>query len=306
LAAASDTPVSFVGEIGTGKKVLAQTLHFASERRRGNLAILDCRQSTSEQLRRELVGPAVISVEGVIKTDPVEFGGLLHPSQSGTLVLSGVGRLAVDLQELLVREIKDDSPRWRLVATERETLESCLADGRLIESFYYLLTRFVIAVPPLRERSAELADHCQWILARRQPTTAKGEPVAGISPEAMRVLESYDWPGNLVELEAVLLTAARRAAKPILSVRDLPQRLSKPVEREELSVETPQLPALDAMLESIEQRMVELALRLFKGNKSKAAEALGISRPRLHKRAGQIGRATLKPDERRQDEMPAD
>lgn len=286
LAIASDTPVSFVGEIGTGKTALAQTLHFASERRRGNLAILDCRQSTSEQLRSALVGPAVISVEGAIQTEPADFGGLLHPSQSGTMILLGVGRLAVDLQELLVREMKDETPRWRLVATERETLESCLADGRLIASLYYLLSRFVISVPALRERPLELADHCQWILALRRPTTAKGEPVVGISPEAMQVLEGYDWPGNLVELEAVLLTAARRASKPMLSPRDLSRRLSKAAEREDISGETPQLPALDAMLDAIEQRMIELALRLFKGNKSKAAEALGISRPRLHKRAG--------------------
>lgn len=297
LAVESDIPVMFIGEIGTGKKTLAQTLHFASERRRRNLAILDCRQMTGEQIRRELIGPAVISSEGAVKADSAEFGGLLHPSQGGTLVVVGVGRLPMDMQELLARETKVEA-RWRLVATEREPLEAFLADGRLARSLYYLLTRLVIVVPPLRERPMELADHCQWLLKQRRLATAKSEPLAGISPEAMQVLERYDWPGNLVELDAVLQTAARRATKPMLSPRDLPRRLTEPSRRDELAMEIAPLPPLDELLGRVECRMIDLALRLFKGNKSKAAQALGISRPRLHNRARRIAPAT--PPTRRQ------
>jgi DNA-binding NtrC family response regulator len=286
LAAQSDTPVAIVGEAGVGKRTLARVLHFASERRRRNLAVLDCRMLPNEQLRRELVGAGGVSTEAAPTSAARPSGGLLSQQVGGTLVLLGAARLPFDLQELLARESDaDESPRWRIVATEREPLENALADGRLARGLYYLLTRFIIQVPPLRDRTAELGDHCQWILDRLRAESPSA--ASAVSPDALDVLVRYRWPGNLVELESVLRTSALRTSKPILGARDLPRRLLKPEEQDERRAERAPLPQLDEMLETIERRMVELSMRLHKGNKSKAAASLGISRQRLIRRVEQ-------------------
>lgn len=286
LAAQSDIPVALVGEAGVGKRTLARVLHFASDRRRRNLAVLDCRMLPNDQLRRELVGAEAVSTEGALATAPRPSGGLLRQEVGGTLVLLGAARLPVDLQELLARESDaDQSPRWRIVATEREPLENALADGRMAREFYFLLTRFVVHVPPLRDRTAELGDHCQWILDRVRAESPSA--ASAVSPDALEVLARRRWPGNLIELESVLRAAALRTNKPILSARDLPRRLLKPEEQEERETDRAPLPPLDELLETVERRMVELSMRLHKGNKSKAAAALGISRQRLIRRVEQ-------------------
>lgn len=284
LASGSDTPCALVGEAGTGKKSLAKVLHFASDRRRRNVAVVDCRILTHDHMRQELLGTELVSTEGKAGPASSRVGGLLHEETGGTLVLLGVARLSVDLQELLVREVgKEDPPRWRIVATERETLESCFADGRLVRGLYYLLSRFVIFVPPLRDRNAELPDHCQWVLERLRAESRC--TVSTISAEALEVLGRYSWPGNLVELESVIRSSVRRASKSILAVRDLPRRFLKPEEPEATMPTASPLPPMDTLLAEVERRMVDLALEAHRGNKSRAAASLGISRQRLLRRA---------------------
>jgi len=295
LAAGSDLPVTFVGETGTGKKSLAKILHVASKRRSRNLIVLDCRALPAESQRSELIDITHVTTEAEHRDDE-PGGAILEETAGGTLVVVGITRLASDLQELLVRSIHSGSSSlWRIIATEREPLDKALADGRLTESLYYLLTRILIEVPPLRERSEELGELVTQTMERlRLEQNARPEQnslavVGGIDPSAWEALRKYEWPGNLTELDVVLRSAIKRAAKPLISSRDLPRRLLKSEPAEwVVSSKTPIVP-LDELLESVERRMIELALRRNKGNKSKAAEELGISRPRLHRRAEQLG-----------------
>ena len=290
LAASADLAVSFVGENGTGKKTLAKILHVASKRRSRNLVVLDCRALPAESQRAELLDITHITTRAEQRGDDDSRGRLLDESAGGTLVIVGIAKLATDLQELLVRTFGNaDPPLWRIIATEREPLERALADGRLTESLYYLLTRVVIDVPPLRDRLAELSDLITQTLEGFLKNDADLGTVAGIDPAALDALRKYDWPGNLTELETVLRGAVRRATKPFLAVRDLPKKVIRSEPTDPAGETGTKIVPLDELLESVERRMIDLALRRHKGNKSKAAEELGISRPRLHRRAEQLG-----------------
>ena len=252
--------------------------------------MLNCRGLSAEAQRAELLDITHITTSAEQRGDEEPRGRLLDESAGGTLVIVGVAKLATDLQELLVRTFGNaDPPLWRIIATEREPLEGALSDGRLAESLYYLLTRITIEVPPLRKRQAELSDLVTQTIEGLRKDTADANAVAGIDPAALEALRKYDWPGNLTELETVLQGAIRRTQKPFLATRDLPRRVLRSEPTNPVGEREAKIVPLDELLESVERRMIDIALRRHKGNKSKAAEELGISRPRLHRRAEQLG-----------------
>lgn len=306
LAAGTELPVTFLGETGTGKKTLAKILHVASKRRTRNLLFLDCRALPPDAQRSALIDITHITTEAEHRAD-VPGAAILEESAGGTLVVVGVTRLAPDLQELLVRLISSEtSPLWRVVATEREPLSNARADGRLNENLYYLLTRILIDVPPLRERMDELGELVTQTMEHLRQQSAEPSVAIGVDPTAAEAIRKYEWPGNLTELETVLRTAVKRANRPLISSRDLPRRVLKAEPSEFLAGKEKRITPLDDLLESVERRMIELALRRHKGNKSKAAEELGISRPRLHRRAEQLGFSLGPLEENPSDAMKSD
>lgn len=303
LAAGTEFPVTFIGETGVGKKTLAKILHVASKRRSRNLLFLDCRALPPDAQRSELIDITHVTTEAEHREEE-PGAAILEETAGGTLVIVGVTRMALDLQELLVRSIGGNpSPLWRVIAAEREPLVKALADGRLNESLFYLLTRITIEVPPLRERTDEFADLVTQIIESLRQQSTEQTVASGVDPTAMDAIRKYDWPGNLAELETVLRSSAKRASKPLISSRDLPRRVLKAEPNETISDRETRIIPLDQLLESVERRMIELALRRHKGNKSKAAEELGISRPRLHRRAEQLG-FSLGPLEENPSEAP--
>ncbi|MBX9654039.1 sigma 54-interacting transcriptional regulator [bacterium] len=303
LAAGTELPVTFLGETGTGKKTLAKILHVASKRRTRNLLFLDCRALPPDAQRSELIDITHVTTEAEHRDDE-PGAAILEESAGGTLVVVGVTRLAPDLQELLVRLISNDtSPLWRVVATDREPLSNALIDGRLNENLYYLLTRIVVDVPPLRERGDELGELVTQTMEQLRQQSTEPSVAIGVDPTALEAIRKYEWPGNLTELETVLRAASKRANRPLISSRDLPRRVLKAEPSESLAGKETRILPLDDLLESVERRMIELALRRHKGNKSKAAEELGISRPRLHRRAEQLG-FSLGPLEENPNEAP--
>jgi PAS domain S-box-containing protein len=274
-AAATISPAWIVAEPGAGARTVAAAIHRASAGSEGPLLTLDVAALPPEELERPLW--AVLTND----REPV--------AASSTLLLVGASGLGRDLQARLVAAL----PRFlaagiRILATSNADPRLDLEADQLRDDFYYAMTGLVLTLPPLRERLAELPLLAQHFLERANRST--GVCRLGLTPAALEALRSYDWPGNLAELERVIRWAHERAQGDVIDAPDLPATI-----RGEWACAfpppgpaTPEL-GLDATLEAIERRLIERALQLARFNKSRAADRLGISRPRLYRRMQELG-----------------
>jgi DNA-binding NtrC family response regulator len=153
--------------------------------------------------------------------------------------------------------------------------------GRLLEEFHCLLSTVTIHLPPLRERLADLPWLIDGFLGRTAPLYER--PITGLSAEAVDVLRSYRWPGNLTELYEVVRGACFHAQGARVELADLPYHLRAAMAPAERTL------PLDSLLEQVEARLIRLALRLTRNNKTRAAELLAIWKPRLLRRMEALG-----------------
>lgn len=277
LAINTKHPTLLLGESGVGKTYLARLIHEHGSNPGATFETLNCIDVSAGAQRQQLLGRWT-------ELEKPGAAGLLNARGPGTLLIRGVTHLALDLQSEIARRFSGDAEGWRLIATERAPIEPALGDGRLLESLYQLLTTVVIAVPPLRQRRDDLADCCAWFLE-----ACGDEPHAtGFDDEALRLLLAYDWPGNVRELDSVLRACARNAAGRLIGPDDLPTRIRTPGMADG-DIAPSILPPLDEALDALQRDLVRQALQRFRGNKSKAAEALRISRPRMLRLVEQLG-----------------
>jgi PAS domain S-box-containing protein len=268
LAAGSQVSLLLVGPPGTGKDYLARVIHAQSESHGQPLLCLDARQPAQT---------LALAIEQANMN-----GKQLLPASPTTIYLHLPDRLPRDLQERLVRS------GLRLLAGAEDDLAKALADGRVRDDLYYQLTTLVIPLPPLRERQVDIPLLAQDLLEERNRVAE--HQVSSISGAALKVLEQHVWPGNLDEFREVLTQAHARCKQHELDVGDLPLAVRTAAGLAQM----PDRPAdrtlpLDALLESAERRLIQLALRQARGNLSKAATVLAISRPRLYRRMQQLG-----------------
>ncbi|MDQ3263421.1 MAG: sigma 54-interacting transcriptional regulator, partial [Myxococcota bacterium] len=276
-----DTPVLIVGDPGTGKRALAQSIHALSARALGPFVAVDCRRSADE-LSEELFGQ--LGGQG-----GVHQASALLRADSGTLLLRNVDALRPETAVRLVRLLearRAPSPRGgeeavdlRVLATSCRSLGELLIEGGLHPELVRLFPGGSLELPSLRARATDvlpLFEHFAAQVARRHfqvPPT--------LTPDARRLLTDYSWPRNVEELR--LLTerlALLFPAQEIPSVR-------LPPELQQGSLERPR--SLDHMLARLEREAVVEALREARGKKIRAAEILGISRPTLDKKISDYG-----------------
>jgi PAS domain-containing protein len=268
IAATIDSSALFLGESGVGKLTLAKVLHYQIKDR-GWSAVLDAEALDPDQQHDFLFGDR----------------GALSQGGPGRLILRRPSLLAFNVQKELMDAHSAEDRRWRLLATDRDPVERAVSEGRLHPSLYFALTTFTIAAPPLRERKEDVADFVALLLDRRQMDRGGMLPIP--TAAALAALEGYEWPGNLRELSMAVESAAHKAAGGALDVPHLPPRIVRgtlPPSRSE-SVKPP---PLDELLERLERRMLRQAYSTFRGNKSKAAEHLGLSRARFIRRWDQL------------------
>jgi transcriptional regulator with PAS, ATPase and Fis domain len=276
LAASLATPVLIVGEAGCGKETVARVLHAHSPRREKAFISLDCAL---------LPPPAVAEVL-------LTSQATVHRRLAGTVYLHEPQRLPRDVQQDVLALLNAaDAPRL---------LAGCCSDpdedaraGRLLPELWCALSVLVLRVPPLRERRADLPLLVQRMLLR--VASLVDPPVTELTPAAWEVLRGHTWPGNLNELAAVLSSACL-AARGRLDAADLPASLrlaQRLADTPGLAVDKP-LP-LDELLKDTERRLIQLALRRTRGNKLRAAELLGVSRPRLTRRMEVLGLIETEP-----------
>jgi DNA-binding NtrC family response regulator len=276
-AAGSNVPVLIVGEPGTGRGQVASAIHQAGPDRQAPLVPFDCAALPHDVLERELFGAPPTP-----GTPPV-LPRLALPGGS-TLLIGDIVDLPRDLQARLSGAI---GSQVRLIATTFHDPDNALRAERLRPDLYYALTALVIRLPRLRERVEELPLFAQHFLERANERG--GRQRSGFTEGALRVFAAYDWPGNFRELARVIDAAHMRGAGDLIGIDDLPAAIRGNLGAPGVpTVAAAPAVSLDELLTRVERRLIENALHRARNNKSRAADLLGISRPRLYRRMHEL------------------
>ncbi|MBW3628841.1 MAG: sigma-54 dependent transcriptional regulator [Gemmatimonadetes bacterium] len=282
--AASGLPVLITGESGTGKELIAQELHRIS---RGKAFVpVNCAAIPENLLESELFGHERGAFTGADR----EHVGLFESADGGTLFLDEIGELPLGLQPKLLRALESGefrrvgaarprTARARIIAATNRDLEDEVRQGRFREDLYWRLNVLHLAVPPLRERPADiplLAEHLLRAAALGRPTAP-----TRIAPQAMALLTAYPWPGNARELRNVVERAAALAVAEEIRPDDLPDRI---LESGHTAVIVSEAAKRQVPLREVERSYIQDVLRQTGGNKSRAAEILGLDRKTLYRK----------------------
>jgi len=286
----SESTVLITGESGTGKELIARAIHRLGRRASGPFIPFNCTAAPADLIESLLFGHRRGAFTGALSDNE----GLVRAAEGGTLFLDEIGDLPPHLQPKLLRFLQEGevhtlgekTPRKvnvRVVAATHKELGREVREGRFREDLYYRVAALTLEVPPLRERPDDitaLISHYLTHFARRNDRA-----VAGITAEAIQVLQNYSWPGNVRELAAEIERLVLYAdAGQTISAADISPRINPAPARP--AAEHPHGPApLDNMLDDFERRLITEALRLHDYNVARAATALGLgSRQTLYKK----------------------
>jgi DNA-binding NtrC family response regulator len=296
IAAAARVPVLILGESGTGKEHIAQAIHRLSPRAGGPWVTVNCSALPEGLLEAEMFGHE----KGAFTDARQARKGLLELADGGTLFLDEVGDMALPLQPKLLRAIETQTFRRigsqkesrvdvRFVAATHRNLRAMVDQGSFRQDLYYRLNVGTIEVPPLRERQEDIVLLARHFLARFAQTIGCPEPALG--DEVERCLLAYRWPGNIRELRNVIERALILCRDPVVQRDQLPREIAGSVAAASAVAGRPPAwrPGADLSLASVERRHIQQVLDHCRGNKTRAAEMLGISRLTLRSRLRDIG-----------------
>ncbi len=278
--APTDSTVLLTGESGSGKEVLARTLHGMSLRSERPFVPINCGAISPELIESELFGHAKGAFTGANESHQ----GLLYYAQGGTLFLDEIGELPLSMQTKLLRVLEDRRIRpvgstkevdvdVRIVAATNVNLDVEVKRGRFRQDLYYRLQVMPIEMPPLRTRPEDielLANYFIKVFAKK----LRIDPLT-ISPDMLARLQAYEWPGNVRELRNFI---ERSLILGYFPKEDLPLNLD--LDEREQTEENPQ----NESLEQVEKAHILRVLNACSGNKSEAARRLGVSRKTLERK----------------------
>ena len=290
--AQTDATVLLEGESGTGKELLAKAVHFHSDRRDHPLIIVNCAAIPENLLESELFGHRRGAFTGAI----TDKQGKFEAAHRGTIFLDEIGDLPLLMQAKILRVLQDREVDKvgdlrpvrvdiRVVAATNRNLEKMVADGSFREDLYYRLAVVAIRMPPLRERTDDMASLVEHLLAKHGARLGKAQ--AAIDPDVYSVFNLYSWPGNIRELENVIQRALVLDRDNVIGLDDLPDRLR---DREpSVAGLRMELPDDGLSLEDVERELLSAALMKHDWNQTKAAAYLDISRSALIYRMQKFG-----------------
>lgn len=286
LAAGSRASVLCLGEVGTGKKQVARTIHY-SQLQPGALVPLAC-----GALEPNLLRGTLRSVSTRCSADA---------TFRATLLLEDVDQLCPEAHADVWQLFEFRPGQVRVIATSSRTqtdLEAALANPRLVCA----LATMTIHLPALRDRPADLPLLAQAFLERENVDNPK--QLGGFMPEALDVLAAHAWPGNLDELTLVVQETHARARFGRVEANDLPERIRWSSTAAVHSAQVDEPIVLEELLANLEKELIERAIARARGNKSKAAKLLGLNRPRLYRRLVQLGLAEEDSEEGEASDKP--
>jgi transcriptional regulator with PAS, ATPase and Fis domain len=295
--APTDSTVLISGESGTGKEVVSRYIHSLSERSEGAFHSVNCGALPENLLESELFGHVKGSFTGAVR----DKEGLLVAARGGTFFLDEIGEMSPALQVKLLRALQEREVipvgateavpvDVRIIAATNRELEDEIRRGTFRSDLYYRLNVIALHLPPLRERKEDiplLAHHFLERMAaeRGRRGDGAGAPLVRLGEEAMDVLVGYDWPGNVRELENALERAAVVSEGEEIRPDHLPERVRQAPESRLVSETLPPNPPMEV----IEQAYIHWVLEAEGGNKTRAAEVLGIDPSTLYRKLNRYG-----------------
>ena len=308
--APTDATVLIQGETGTGKELLAKTIHHHSERR-GPFVALNCPGIPSELLESELFGYERGAFTGAVERRIGKF----EAAAGGTLMLDEIADMPLALQAKLLRVLQEreftrvggrDALRAdvRIIAASNQDLEAAVRAGRFRDDLFFRLNVVRLTLPPLRERRGDIPDLIQFFIDKFNRDL--GTAIVGVSDDGREMLMHHTWPGNVRELENALLRAAvlargrtlvpedfalagqpRQSSAEVLPLEEaVRHRLAELLER---NAGTPVGELHATLISAVERPLIEIVLERSGGNQVKAAEMLGINRNTLRKKITELG-----------------
>ena len=287
----TDSTVLISGESGTGKEVLARFIHDRSHRSENAFLSINCGALSDNLLESELFGHVKGSFTGAVK----DKDGLLVAAEGGTFFMDEIGEMSPATQVKLLRAIQEREVipvgstqavpvDVRLVAATNRDLEAEITRGAFRSDLYYRLNVIQLHLPPLRERRDDIPILARHFLDGEAAASGRERPL-DLSEDALRTLSSYDWPGNVRELQNALERAAVVTTGRTIKPDDLPERVRE--------TPTPRLiqeePARNPTMDIVEQAYILWVLEAEGGNKTRAAEVLGIDPSTLYRKLNRYG-----------------
>jgi DNA-binding NtrC family response regulator len=285
IARVADTKSTILlyGERGTGKELVARSIHYNSQRSDRPFVTVDCASLVETLMESELFGHVRGAFTGALQAKR----GLFEEADGGTLFLDEVGNLSLSTQAKLLRFLQEYEIKRvggtenikvdvRVIAATNQFLEPLVKSGNFREDLFDRLNVVPISLPPLREKKEDIPLLIIHFLQKSSEENRK--QISYISPEALDILTQYSWPGNVRELRHTIERAVVLSTQPIILPEDLPKKMLEEVKGEEIQFPEELLP-----LREVERRYVLKVLRETKGNKKKASEILGIDRTTLYR-----------------------
>ncbi len=302
MAAASDATVLVLGETGTGKELVAKTIHHHSDRRAGPLVCVNCAALSENLIESELFGHVRGAFTGAVRDQEGRF----ERANGGTLFLDEVGeipplvqvKLLRVLQEREIERVGESRPRKvdvRVIAATHRNLRQCVREGSFREDLFYRLKVFPLALPPLRDRKEDIPLLVAGFIERFRRTTSKD--ITGLMPDAARILMDYCWPGNVRELENAIEHAFVTCPGGKIGPFDLPIEIRRvELKRQVCGDSAGRAEDRSAGARTVSRRrrrpatreQLYEALRGSDWNKAEAGRKLGITRTQVWRRMRQL------------------
>jgi DNA-binding NtrC family response regulator len=288
--APSDVTILITGESGTGKEVIADLIHTLSPRAKNKAIKVNCAALPRELIESELFG----SVKGAFTGANADRSGLFRQAEGGTLFLDEISEMPVDTQSKLLRVLQDQEVRpvggktsyktnCRIIAATNRKPEDAIKDGKLRDDLFYRISAISVHLPPLRERRDDIMPLAHSFLKRF--AAQANRTVCEFSLDAKERLTSYDWPGNIRQLQneiqrAVLLCEGDEVKACDFSVTNVNTTSAAPAADHDTNF---------TLLESVERNTIIQMLKATGGNKLEAAKRLGIGRQTLYNKIEAYG-----------------
>lgn len=300
LGAKTPATVLLRGESGTGKELFAHAIHNASNRKFNKFVRVNCAAISESLLESELFGYEEGAFSGAKRGGK---RGLFEEANNGSIFLDEIGELSANTQAKLLRVLQENEIvrvggtkpipiNVRVIAATNVNLEKGIADGTFREDLYYRLNKLPIQIPPLRRRKEDIAELCHHLI--RKLNQDYGRNVENITDEAIQLLVSYDWPGNIRELENVIGRAMinMKFNENNIDITHIPilnNNIRNTLDEPQIVIQDNL--ALSSMVEKFEEKIIMETLKKYNGNKTATAKSLGISLRNLYYKMEKYGLA---------------
>ncbi|HIR55363.1 MAG TPA: sigma 54-interacting transcriptional regulator [Candidatus Scatomorpha intestinigallinarum] len=294
--AATPSPILIQGESGTGKELFANAIHCASQRRDKPFVAINCAAIPRDLIGSELFGYVGGSFTGASRTGAK---GKFELADGGTLFLDEIGEMPVEMQSVLLRALEENTITRigatkpinvdvRIITATNKDLPKCISEGSFRADLYYRLSVINLNMVPLRQRREDIPVLADYFL--KHFAASNNKPMKGISTEAMTAMMEYAWPGNVRELRNAVERGVIVSKNGYIEAEDMPEVITGRI-KPQPEPEQPRERVRD--LESFfERQRLDMAKKLmveFKGNKSKVAQKMGISRSTLYRLLNRTG-----------------